>query len=152
VRLSGALFAKNVAFDESDRYGRCSEQVIITFDRQATDIPPDRPGITVGYVKPPIRDNPSGLPVPGFKGKAFLDITFGAWSHNMNTSTNAEPVPDLPGDGSFIRDIRRTQEFESMTTLTVGLDQKRPVELYEVAGTAACKTICYVVNIQGGRP
>jgi hypothetical protein len=119
ARLSG-MVGEKVALGEHD----CYERFVVEFSGAG-----DFPGWQVLYEPGPVIDSPAGQPVD-VKGSAFLHVTFGTWMYPEPLHAGPRQVSSSGLQAVLEADL--TQNFESVTTWVLGMDQPRPFTVFEL--------------------
>lgn len=139
VHLS-SLVGRAVSFGDHG----CFERIVFRFAGSST--PNNWPGVLAHYVEAPVRAQPSGklVDVPG---KAFLEIDFGSWMYQQGDGEGPTRIssPSL----EHVAGAVLTQNYQGITSWTVGLDRERDLVLGEVSSTPDCETMCLTVDIEG---
>jgi hypothetical protein len=142
VHLS-SLIGTEVRLGMHNTNGDCYESVVFEFEGKA----PSRewPGVHARNVEGPIKAEPSDMPIR-ILGNKFLQITIGAPMYAQGGGSGPSRVSG-PSEGP-VKEVVLTENFEGMSTWTVGLDEARKFTVSDVSGTANCPDLCVAVNIQ----
>ncbi len=137
VALS-SLVGDAVRLGAHDTNGDCYDSFVIALEGSSS--PSGLPGFNARYVEGPIKADPSDQTVQ-VRGKYFLQITVGAaMGASIPHRLSSAAVPGV--------EAALTENFEGVTTWTLGLDERQPFTVSEIAGTAADPGERLVVNIQ----
>jgi hypothetical protein len=138
-RYSGSVALSRLA-GQSIRLGAhdCYDSVVIELG--GSDKPTELPGVYAHYVEMPMAE-PSDRAVQ-MRGKYFLEITIGsAMSADVDRRLRSSTVPDID-------EVVETQNFEGVTSWTIGLGEREPFTAEDISGTPGCATDCIVVNLR----
>lgn len=132
VRLS-ALYGDDVDLGDHDGSKDCPkfERFVFRTASQPDSQAPS-PGWRVRYVDAPVTNDPSGEP-EDIEGNAFLQIVIGSWMYGPEGGDGTKRVSDPAME--LIQEAVLTGNFESITTWTLGLDQRRNFLVREIPAT-----------------
>jgi hypothetical protein len=119
----------------------CYDSVVIEFGGNASA--GELPGVYAHYVDTP-KAEPSDT-VASVGGQAFLEVTVGSPMYAVGGGDGPSHVSSAAVPG--VKEAVLTQNFEGVSTWTLGLPSERPFTVSDVSGTASCPTECLVVDI-----
>jgi hypothetical protein len=108
---------------------------VVTFSFRDASV---TPGVTVGYRSGPFTEDASGKPV-SVAGSAFLLVRFepaatADLSVNPLVTTYTGPASIVPTSSVFVKQVRKTGDFEGVLNWVVGLASRRPFSVHATGG------------------
>jgi len=111
----------------------CFERVVIDLQQSNPPVSNAFPGYEVRWVSNPVQLSPSDQRVT-IRGGAVLLVTLNAWMPTMDNQGYTGPAQLFPTNVSKIKELRRVQNFESVSQWAIGVDTRRNFRVSTLSG------------------